>query len=89
MAVEVLVSQRYAGDPLRHQRPHRMFGEAPVAAVREAGGDPVEESGGAVRLPEEQRPGVRRDRSAVESGGHLPRRPVLPRGCEKSGLVAS
>ena len=81
VVVEVLVSQGDAGDALRHHRAHRMFGEAGIAVVRETCGDPVEESGGAVRLPEQQRPGVRRDRSAVERGGHpAPTAPLKPEG---------
>ena len=70
VVVEVIVSQGNAGDALRHQRPHRMFRKTGIAVVREARGNPVEESGGTVRLAKQQCPGVRRDRSAVERGGH-------------------
>ena len=70
VVVEVLVSQRDARDPLRHQRPHRMLRETGVAVVREAAGHPVEEAQRPVDAPQQQRSGVRRDRSAVERGGH-------------------
>ena len=51
-----------------HQRPHRMLRETRVAAVRETGGRPVEEAERPVDLPQQQRSGVGRDRSAVERG---------------------
>ena len=70
LVVEVVVPQGNAGDALRHQRPHRMFRKARIAVVREARGHPVEEPGGTVRLAKQQCPGVRRDGSAVERGGH-------------------
>ena len=68
VVVEVVVPQSNAGDALRHQCPHRMFDETLVPVVREGCGNSVEELGGAVRLPQQQRSGVGRDRSAVERG---------------------
>ena len=85
VVIEVFVSQGNAGDALRHQRAHRMLRQTGIAVVREACGDPVEEPGGAVRLPEQQRPGVRRDRSAVERGGYPA--PLAPLKCQGNGLT--
>ena len=76
MVIEVLVSQRDPRDPLRHQGIERVLHETGIAVVRKAGRHLAEETHGPLELPEQQRSGVRRHRSAVEPGGHLP--PLAP-----------
>jgi len=70
MVVEVLVAQGNAGDALRQQGPQGVYPEPGVAVILEARSHPVEEPDEAVDLPQQQRSGVRRDRSAVECGGY-------------------
>jgi len=85
VVVEVFVSQGNARNALRHQRPHRVFREPPVAVVREARRDSVEEPHEPVDLPKQQRPRVRRDRSAVERRGHPAA--LAPLKCEGKRLT--
>ena len=70
VVVEVLVPQGDAGDTLRQQRPQGVYPEPGIAVILEARSHPVEEPDEAVDLPEQQRSGVRRDRSAVECRGY-------------------
>lgn len=70
VVVEILVTEGDAGDALGQQGPQGVHPEPGVAVILEARGHPVEEPDEAVDLPQQQRPGVRRDRSAVECGAH-------------------
>ncbi len=69
--VQVLVAEGEADDALGHQRPDGVLGEPRVAVVGEAGGHAVEQAAVAADPPEQERPGVGRDRAAVERGGHF------------------
>ena len=70
VVVEILVSQGNAHDALGHQRADRVLCQAGIAVIGEACSHPVDEPDPAVEIPEQQRSGVRRHRSAVERGGH-------------------
>ncbi len=70
VVVEILVAQGNAGDALRQQGPQGVHPEPGVAVILEARGHPVEKPDEAVDLPQQQRSGVRRDRSAVECRGY-------------------
>ena len=72
VVVEILVAQGDARDALRQQGPQGVHSEPGVAVIPEARGHPVEEPDDAVDLPQQQRSGVRRDRSAIECGGYPP-----------------
>ncbi len=66
VAVQILVAHGEADDALRHQRGKRVFDEARIPVVEEAGGDALEQARGSSDPVERERPGVGGDRAAVE-----------------------
>ena len=68
---QVLAAEGDAEHPLRHHRLDGMLDLRLDAAVVEAGGEPRHQADRAVGRPEQQRPGVRGDLTAIECGHHL------------------
>ena len=66
MVDEVLIAQRQAEHALRDQCLHLMQNVGAMAAIAKAGSKAIDEPDGLVRLPEQQRPGVRGDHAAIE-----------------------
>jgi hypothetical protein len=60
MIGDVLVTQGQADDALADQGAERMHDPAGIAAVPEARGNPVNQADCPIRLPQQQRPGIRR-----------------------------
>jgi len=64
--VEVLVAQRHAKHPLPDQRPDLVFHQRRLPAVPEALGKPSHQPDRPVGRAQQQRSGIRTDRTAVE-----------------------
>jgi hypothetical protein len=77
MVDEVLIARRQAEHALRDQGLHFMQHVGAMAPVAKASGEAIDESNGLVRLPEQQRPGVRGDHAAIEIRDHPA--PALPK----------
>jgi hypothetical protein len=65
--VEVLVAQRNPEHPLTHQGRNAMFDQFRPAIISEARGQPINQSDRPIRHPQQQRSGVRGDRSSVKT----------------------
>ena len=63
---DVLIAEREADDPLADQGAERMYHPARIAPVPEARRGPIDQADGTIRRPQQQRPGIRRHRPAVE-----------------------
>jgi hypothetical protein len=70
VVVYVLVAQRQADDALANQRPKHMHHPARITTVLEAPGEAVDQTDHPVCLPQQQRPGIRGYRPAVERRLH-------------------
>jgi hypothetical protein len=68
MVVQILIAERNGEDALADQCLHLMLDQLPVVRVHEATGKTVDQSDRAVRQPQQKRPGIRGDRSAVKTG---------------------
>ena len=68
---QVLVAERDPEHPLRHHRCDRMLDLGLVPTVVEAGREPGHQANRPISRAEQQRPGIRRDRAAIESRHHL------------------
>jgi hypothetical protein len=67
MIVEVFIPQRHPKHALPDQRPDRMLDQVRIAPIDKASGQPIDQSNRFIGLAQQQRPGVRADRAAVES----------------------
>jgi hypothetical protein len=84
---DVLIAEREANDPLADQGAQRMHHSAPIAPVNEARRDPIDQPDRPIRLPQQQRPGVRRHRTPVERGDHAPAIKPFEIGCPEIHCV--
>ena len=66
VVVEILVAERQAEHALADQRRDRVLDLLGITGIAEAGGEPLDQTDGFVRRPQQQRAGVRRDRAAIE-----------------------
>ena len=66
MVDEVLVAQRDPPHPLADQRAHLMLDQCRRARIAEAAGEPLDQPDRPIRGAQQQCPGVRCDRPAIE-----------------------
>jgi hypothetical protein len=67
MVVDVLISQRNPEHPLPNQGRRQMLDQFPFAPVHEAGGKAINQPDRTIRRSQQQRPGIRCDRSTIKS----------------------
>ncbi len=82
MVVQILVAQRDAEHPLADQGADVMNDAPCRPAIREAGGEPVDQVDRLVGRAQQQRSGVRRDRATAKIRHHS----AAIEACEKHGL---
>ncbi len=70
--VQVLITQRDAGDPLRHQRGNLVFNQLHCPRVAEACREAFGQPDRSVGLSQQQCSRIRGDRSAIKCGYHRP-----------------
>jgi len=69
---QILIAERDAEHPLRHHRLDAVLDLRLGTAIDEAGGEPAHQPNRPVGRAQQQRPGIRGDLAAVESGHHPP-----------------
>jgi len=67
---QVFVAERQAEHPLPHQGADLMLDQLRGTAIPEAQSEPVDQPDRPIRRSQQQRPGIRRDRPAIERGHH-------------------
>jgi hypothetical protein len=83
--VQILVAERQAEHALAHQRGDRVLDLPGIAAIVEAGGEPLDQADGLVGRPQQQRAGIRCDRAAVERAHN----PTPRHGSEVQRILAT
>ena len=71
MIVEVLIAERDPEHPLPDQRHHLMFDQVLASHIVKAGRKPIHHPDRPIGRSQQQRPGIRRDRPAIERRNHL------------------
>ena len=70
--IEILVAQHQAKDPLPNQRLDPVLDVTRIATTGEATREPADQSKAAINLSQQQRPRVRGNVAAIETGYHSP-----------------
>jgi hypothetical protein len=70
MIVEVFVSECQPEHALADQRPDCMLDQVRIAPIDKASGQSIDQSDRRIGLAQQQRPGVRADRSSVKGRHH-------------------